>query len=43
MFNMLGRYMASGGTELSTDACHGTNTCDYRRPAPEPRAAAELP
>lgn len=43
MFNMLGRYMSSGGLELTTDLCHGTNTCDYRHAAPEPRAAADLP
>ena len=28
LFNMIGKYLASGGMSLSTDICLGTNDCD---------------
>lgn len=43
MFNMAGRYLASGGLDLSAEPCNGTNTCSWRKPVPEPRSAEELP
>lgn len=37
MFNMIGRYLATGGAELSADACQSSDDCDWRLPVPEAR------
>jgi len=43
LFNLLGRYMASGGTEASFDACHWKNDCGYAKPPPAPRTNPDQP
>jgi hypothetical protein len=42
MFNMLGRYMATGGTELPIGLCNSSNDCDYKLPVPDERPLSEL-
>lgn len=42
MFNMLGRYFASGGKELPTDLCNSRDDCTWHQPAPQPRDTAML-
>jgi hypothetical protein len=37
MFHMLGRYMSSGGSEMTTDLCMSRDDCDWLRPPPPRR------
>ena len=39
LFNMIGKYLASGGMDLSTEACLGTNDCEDFPAAPADREA----
>lgn len=39
MFNMLGRYFASGGTELVADLCGSRDDCTWRQEPPPAREA----
>ena len=34
MFNLIGRYLATRGRELSADPCHSSDDCAYRTPPP---------
>jgi hypothetical protein len=42
MFNMLGRYAATGGKEVSFDHCNSRNDCDYLPESPAAREITEL-
>lgn len=37
MFNMLGRYLVTGGRELTADLCHARGDCAYTKPVPPTR------
>ncbi|MBI2376089.1 MAG: hypothetical protein HYV07_18995 [Deltaproteobacteria bacterium] len=42
MFNVLGKYFASGGKEIDFDLCNSRDDCPGRLPPPEPRDPSEL-
>ncbi|MEK6606808.1 MAG: hypothetical protein AABZ30_04025 [Myxococcota bacterium] len=43
IFNMLGRYLASGGGEMDIDLCNSRNDCEDFEPPPDPREPAARP
>lgn len=42
MYNMLGRYFATGGKELPTDLCNSNDTCSWRQSPPPVRDVVML-